>query len=348
MVVAKRPSGKSTTAVRSESPATELPSSSPAGVATVSGSSRGVPRHVQQKIECEQKFTRITFAAIEPFPEGERDWDALEPAPHPLQNMDQWPRGRGRRERLNARSLEINNEGPPSPAPARKTPLVDAPPTATEGEATGASKPPEFAAEVAIVPLPPEGYHSVFRHLGRRRSSPWPRRLPDRFADLRGCPTHGAAFGGIRLVPLDGRDPPRGTCFNCRQGGHTRFNCREPPSLLCYNCGRRGTPLRGRPRCGEVHLEYLREQERAARHDVRSRSSGRPSEPRSDRRYPLTPPPTPPARHQQRDKRESPMCQALPLQLVEARSSSHHRHRKCRAEVPRRVPRQDHWRRGWA
>ena len=144
----------------------------------------------------------------------------------------------------------------------------------------------------------------IFQRLGRRQSPSRRRRTPDRFPDLSGCPSHGALFGGLRPVPRDGRDPPGGACFNCRQGLEARFNCREPPSLFCYNCGRRGTKLRACPRCGEVHLEYLREQGRAMRYDIRSRSSGRSSKPRSDRRDPPTPPPTPPARHRRLDVRE--------------------------------------------
>ena len=271
-----------------------FPPSSPPGVDITSGSSQGAPRHVREEVECERRFTQLNFAAIEPFPEEDQEWDADEPAPRPLQNLAQWPRGKGRRERFNPRSVESNSAVPPTPPPAREIPLVAAPPTTSGGDAETSTHPPEVTVKVArsrpadhaarreVMEATAGKDCSVFQRLVRRSSPQSPRRSPDRFPDLRGCPAREALFGGLRPVPGDGRDPPRGSCFNCRVVGHTRFQCREPPSLFCYNCGRRGTTLRACPRCGEAHLEYLREQGRTARRDIRSRSAGRPAEPRDD------------------------------------------------------------------
>ena len=200
----------------------------------------------------------------------------------------------------------LATESVPAPATkeegeAARAPAVALEPATTTISNNGATR--ENVVEVSPNEERPPPPH-IFQRLGRRRSPPRRRRSPDRFPDLSECPTRGAIFGGLRPVPRDGRDPSCGACFNCRQGGHTRFNCREPPSLFCYNCGRWGTTLTVCPRCGEAHLEYLREQGRATLHDVRSRSSGRSSKPRNDRRDPPTPPPTPPARHRRLDERE--------------------------------------------
>ena len=181
----------------------------------------------------------------------------------------------------------------------------------------------------------------IFQRLGRRQSPPRRRRSPNRFPDLRECPTRGALFGGLRHVPRDGRDPPRGACFNCRQGGHTRFNCREPPSLFSYNCGRRGTTLRACPRYGEAHLEYVREQGRATRHDVWSRSSGRSSEPRSNRRYP----PTHHLHHLPTigawGRKKATRVRAPPRQPSKPALRFHHRRRKRGEGRPRQAPWRD-------
>ena len=254
------------------------------GVAENHGSRKGIPPHVREQLESEERFKQLSFAAIEPFPEEEREWDGDEAAPRVLQNAAQWPRGRGCRVRFNPRKLEKPEEMAVEPTPTE--------------EGTKEQPAPEETVQCIGEGTTPERANSAFQRLGRRPSPHRQWWSPDRFTDRRECPSRGVLFGGIRPVPLDGRDPPRDACFNCRRGGHARFNCREPPSLFCYNCGRRGTTLRACPRCGEAHLDYLREQGRAANHQGRSRSAAQPAASGTPRRGPptslLTPPPSPP------------------------------------------------------
>ena len=285
-----------------------FPSSAPIGVEAILGSSHGVPHHIRENLECEQKFKRLPFAAIELFPAAEQKWDADKPGPCPLQNGSEWSRGRGRRIHFNPRSLKKERDRSPAPVPVGRLPATESTPTPTADEGGEVIRTPAVAPEPTTTP------HDGAAREDAVETSPTEERPPSSNAwagdglplgredrpDLRGCPSRGALFGGLRPVPRDGRDPPRDACFNCRQGGHTRFNSREPPSLFCYNCGRRETTLRACPRCGEAHLEYLREQGRATRHDVRGRRSGQSPEPRGDRRYPPIPPP---ARHQHLESR---------------------------------------------
>ena len=52
------------------------------GVAeTREGSKKRVPRHVWEQLESEEWFKRLSFTAIEPFPEEEREWDGEELSP---------------------------------------------------------------------------------------------------------------------------------------------------------------------------------------------------------------------------------------------------------------------------
>ena len=172
-----------------------FPSSAPSGVEAILGSSRGIPRHIRENIECEQNFERLPFAAIEPFPAEEQEWDADEPDPRPLQNGLEWPRGRGRRTRFNPRSVEQERHRLSAPVPVGELPMVP------------------LSAEIA-------------------RPVPGPGRVPHPGSSIRGSPP----------MPRDGRDPPRGACFNCRQGGHTRLNCRELPACFAI------TAAAGEPR----------------------------------------------------------------------------------------------------
>uniref|UniRef100_A0ABD2WZS3 CCHC-type domain-containing protein n=1 Tax=Trichogramma kaykai TaxID=54128 RepID=A0ABD2WZS3_9HYME len=61
----------------------------------------------------------------------------------------------------------------------------------------------------------------------------------------------GENFGGLESVEfVPGLDPPRGTCFECHEPGHTRRQCRNPfDGVLCTNCGRRGVKVRHCPHC---------------------------------------------------------------------------------------------------
>ena len=61
-------------------------------------------------------------------------------------------------------------------------------------------------------------------------------------------------------------DPPFNVCFNCRQTGHTRRDCKnnEVIKIMCYNCGREGVTLLSCPRCKRPHardmyLKYVRQ-----------------------------------------------------------------------------------------
>ena len=170
---------------------------------------------------------------------------------------------KGCKVRFNPRRIEGSDEDLPPPR------IEEDHSASRQGDA--ATEPPETppiekGREAITYATPAEGHPesgppdaSVFRRLGHqthRDFSP----SSDRFPRFRGSITHEILFGGLRPIPTDARDPPHGSCFNCRKGGHTRFNCREPPTLLCFNCGRRGTNLRECPRCGEAHLEYLRAQ----------------------------------------------------------------------------------------
>ena len=124
----------------------------------------------------------------------------------------------------------------------KEQPLVENPSPPMEGAAEEEAAVPTLTNEVTVevpAPLEPmeevveaatsEESHSVFRRQGRRPSPQRQMRLPDRFPDLRRCPSQEALFGSLRPVSRDGRDPPHSACFNCRQGGHTGLNCREPP-----------------------------------------------------------------------------------------------------------------------
>ena len=59
--------------------------------------------------ECERKFMDLPFIAIEPFSEEVMEWDEGEASPSPLQPLAQWPRNKGRKERLNSRRLEVSD-----------------------------------------------------------------------------------------------------------------------------------------------------------------------------------------------------------------------------------------------
>ena len=98
---------------------------------------------------------------------------------------------------------------------------------------------------------------SVFTRLGTESSR---RGLnPDRYPDLRNCPSRGVLFGHLHPVPVDRAvDPDGDRCFNCWARGHTRFVCPEPRRLSCFNCGRRNVTMRNCPRCAYEHLSYLR------------------------------------------------------------------------------------------
>ena len=93
-------------------------------------------------------------------------------------------------------------------------------------------------------------------------------------------------------MPRDHLDPLPGACFNCRRRGHSRAAYHEPRTNFCYNYGRQETTLRDCPRCGEVHQEYVREQER--RVETPSRESLRPPRRRQ---------PSPPSTTQRRANR---------------------------------------------
>ena len=49
---------------------------------------------------------------------------------------------------------------------------------------------------------------SVFQRLGRQPSPRRRRESPDRFPNLRVCPSRGVLSGGLQSVSLDGRNPP--------------------------------------------------------------------------------------------------------------------------------------------
>ena len=189
------------------------------------------------------------------------EWDGGEASPSPLLPMAQWPRTKGRKVRFTPRRIEGSDEDLPPPR------IEEDQSTSRQGDA--AAEPPETPPTVegrkAVTDATPaEGQPestspgaSVFRRLGHRTHRDFSP-SPVRFPSFRGSITRGILFGGLRSIPTDARDPPHGSCFNCRKGGHTRFDCREPPTLFCFNCGRWGTNLRECPRCGEAHLEYRR------------------------------------------------------------------------------------------
>ena len=58
----------------------------------------GMPRHVREQMECEARFQLLPLIAVEPFPEGEMEWDRDGTTPSPLRPLESWPRLRGRRQ----------------------------------------------------------------------------------------------------------------------------------------------------------------------------------------------------------------------------------------------------------
>ena len=269
-----------------------LPSLAPKVEPPLGSSPRGTPQHIRAQKESEARFQLLPIIAIEPFPEGDMEWDDDGATPSPLRPVESWPRLRGRRQKFNPRRVECQGEAPPSS-------LISAP----DGEdrharrRTGSNTPqvpvgassgePATPVVAEAQPEPRDQRPSVFSRLGRTRS-PTNRRSPDRFPDLRNCPERGMLFGGLRPIPRDKLDPAPGACFNCRRKGHSRAACGEPQNVYCYNCGRKGTTLLACPRCGEAHREHLRRQG-SARIGGSSSSGSQRSPPRRRRDAPHPP-----------------------------------------------------------
>ena len=169
----------------------------------------------------------------------ELDDDGL--APSPLQPMVCWPRQRGRRQRFNLRQLECHEE--PSPP----NPVIES--TGTDRRVDGVTTPIGVLvegppngqpSEESALAEDPSRRPSVFSRL-RWTQTPATQQSPDRFPDLRLCPTRGMLFGDLPSTTRPPGPLPR-ACFNCRRRGHSWFECRKPLSVYCYNCGRRGQP----------------------------------------------------------------------------------------------------------
>ena len=275
---------------------TSPPSSTTTRVEELSRKSGGIPRHVAEQRDCEERFKILTFIAIEPFSEEGMEWDGGEASPSPLLPMAQWPRKKGHKVRFNPRCIEGSDEDLPSPrieedqSTSRQgdtaAELPETPPVDEGREAVTDATPAEGHPE----PTPPGAF--VFRRLRHRTHRDFSS-SPDRFPSFRGSITRGILFGGLRSIPTDTRDPPHGSCFNCRKGGHTRFDYREPPPLLFQLREVGYQPPYQCPRCGEAHLEYLRAQEdRWNRHPPGRESRGpaeRPAVPRRQREVAPTP-----------------------------------------------------------
>ena len=78
---------------------------------------RGIPRHIRDQKESEEKFYLLPIVAIEPFPEGEMEWDNDGASSSSLQPVECWPRLRGRRHRFNPRQVEGPGEAESASAP---------------------------------------------------------------------------------------------------------------------------------------------------------------------------------------------------------------------------------------
>ena len=154
----------------------------------------GMPRHIREQIECEERFQFLTLIAVEPFPEGEMEWDKDETTPSPLRPLESWPSLRGRKQRFNPRQVESQEEAQPSTSTIEPTQPSEEEPRSQEQRRTTPlrktaveGRPPSRVPCGARVDESRAQRPSVFSRLGHSQGAAVSH-SPDRFPDLRNCP----------------------------------------------------------------------------------------------------------------------------------------------------------------
>ena len=118
----RRPLGVTTTAVWWRAQEPEPPPQAMKFEPPLGSRPPGIPRHIRDQEESKVRFHLLPIVAIEPYPEGEMEWDNDGATPSPLRPVESWPRLRGRRHRFNPREVEGQGETQP-PFPASEPPM---------------------------------------------------------------------------------------------------------------------------------------------------------------------------------------------------------------------------------